>query len=218
MVTRLPTPGEPRNDFGTANTGTIPNVPRGRQPPDPRVLEKRRYAVELFSSGHTLESIAEKVGYAGHSGARAAVRRGLQDALWEAGSEEIRQREISLLDQIIVAHKKRATDVEHPDPAHARILVDCVKLRAQLEGVDKPAPIKIQGTMEHKHAHLVIDPEPGHLGAILAALSEVQGDHPSLAALRALGTGDGGDPQVVEVLPAYTNGEADSVPAPRRDP
>jgi hypothetical protein len=120
----------------------------------PAVILKQAEAVRLKVAGHSYDEIARMLGYADHTGARGAVRAGLNARLDSAGVEEVRQVESERLDRIQLTYWQRAVgetfkdrngdDVSVvADPEYAELVLKVMDRRARLLGLN--APVKIGG-------------------------------------------------------------------------
>jgi len=112
--------------------------------PSPDVLDRERRVVELRRSGATFEEIAESVGYANHAGALHAYHRAMKRVLVNAGTEELRQLELSRLDKLQETLWPRA--MEGDVPAVMAIL-KILDRRAKYLALDAPKRIEKQVDM-----------------------------------------------------------------------
>jgi hypothetical protein len=143
----------------------------------PEVILKQAAAVKLKVGGATYDDIARVLGYRGRSGAHAAVRAGLVEALHDAGTEELRRLEYERLECLHLGRWQRALDGD--DEALDQVLRLMVR-RAALMGLDAPA----------RRPHAGASPPPfvvARREAELAVLGRLGGlSDPDLAELRDL--------------------------------
>lgn len=107
-------------------------------------LDRRRQAVSLRLAGHTYQQIADRLGYRGHTGARAAVEKALREAIREP-SREVITLELLRLDALQAAlwPKALACDLAAVD----RVL-KVMERRARLLGLDVPVEQRVRVTSE----------------------------------------------------------------------
>lgn len=105
-----------------------------RKPVSAEARDRQRRAVELRLAGANYDVIARQLDYAGQSGARYAVQRGLELAIIEPAEEVLRQ-EVERLDRLMTGLWSRAVkgDVSAVD----RVL-KIMDRRARYLGLDAP--------------------------------------------------------------------------------
>lgn len=109
------------------------------------ILAKKRQAdaIALRLGGATLKQIAETVGYAGPTGAHAAIQAGLRDILPEEKRAEYRSLELARLDSLILAHWNGARSSDEDFEKHARIVMQAIGMRVKILGLEAPAQISV---------------------------------------------------------------------------
>ena len=105
--------------------------------------ERQRQALELHKSGVGYQGIADRLGYAGPSGAYNAVEAALHKTLQEP-ADELRGLELERLDHLQVAIWDKATSGNLR--AVDRVL-RIMKRRSQLLGLDAPRRVAVSGEM-----------------------------------------------------------------------
>lgn len=103
-----------------------------RQPPTEEQLAIERRVLELRRAGVDYRTIAQQVGYANPSSAKRAVDRALARAVTPV-ADEVRILEADRLDRLQLAHWRNALNGE---PAATRIVLDIMRRRADLLGLD----------------------------------------------------------------------------------
>jgi hypothetical protein len=103
--------------------------------------ERQRQAVELRKAGVSFVQIAERLGYADHSGAYRAVTAALKKTLKEP-AEAVREMELARLDAMILGVWPRARS---GDDAAIRSMLRIMERRAAYLGLD--APVKREITL-----------------------------------------------------------------------
>jgi hypothetical protein len=94
-------------------------------------------AIKLRVSGVSFPMIAERLGYSNSGSAYKAVERGLQNALRERGSEELRELELQRLDLLLLALWPRAMSGDRNWLVVDRIL-QIIDMRCRLLGLYAP--------------------------------------------------------------------------------
>jgi hypothetical protein len=118
--------------------------------PDPDVAERETQALALRRAGLTFDLIAQKIGYADPSGARAAYQRALQRIVY-SDVEEIRNEEKDRLD---IAQAAIWDQVLHGEPPAIHALIKIMERRAKLLGLDMPVKIQQEITVWNGDADL----------------------------------------------------------------
>lgn len=116
-------------------------------------LEKQIQACNLRIAGASYTAIADQVGYATESGARAAVRRAVLKRVekLEESAEEVRHLELERLDQMQVGIWPRA--VRGHEGAITRQLM-IMERRAKYTGADKATKVEVSGEVKHPEAEI----------------------------------------------------------------
>lgn len=102
--------------------------------------DRTNRAVTMRVQGHTLQEIADALGYANSGGAHKAVQRGLkQRAKEQAGDrDELIARDLELIDTII---KGMIPAILKGTPRSAEVALKAIERRAALLGTN--APVKV---------------------------------------------------------------------------
>jgi hypothetical protein len=124
----------------------LPRCPRRT----PASVARHAEAVKLKVAGSTYDDIARVLGYADHSGARLAVKAGLNARLDASGTEELRQIELERLERLQLSRWELALDpgLDSSDAALDRVL-RIMKRRAELLGLDAPVKLQHSGHPDH---------------------------------------------------------------------
>lgn len=91
--------------------------------------------------GVSLAAIAEEVGYADPSGARAAIMRGLRELIPDELREDVRRLELAKLDRLEQANWPNALQ---GDEKAASVILRCSKSRREILGIDAPAQVDMR--------------------------------------------------------------------------
>lgn len=121
--------------------------------PDPKV--RQAIAIQRRLAGDTYAQIATELGYAGSQGAYEAVRAGLRAFATET-ADQVRAMEVARLDQLMQAHWQQALD---GDIKHTTIVLDIMRRRANLLGLDAPKRIDISSMVRQVALEHGLDPE-----------------------------------------------------------
>lgn len=121
--------------------------------PDPKVREA--HAIQLRLAGASYSQIATQLGYKGPSGAYHAVMRGLAHFAVEPATK-LRDMEAARLDALMMAHWQRAVN---GDIDATRVVLDIMKRRAALLGLDAPQRIDISTYVRQVAQEHGIDPD-----------------------------------------------------------
>lgn len=97
-------------------------------------LERERQALLLRKEGESLQTIADKLGYAGPSGAYKAIQAAMQ-AIIQEPAEEVRDMELLRLDTLLQSIWWRAKTGDVPAVQTA---LKIMERRAKLIGLDAP--------------------------------------------------------------------------------
>lgn len=130
--------------------------------PSPELLDRERRVIDMRRSGATFEDIAAAVGYANHTGAWHAYRRAMRRTLTDAGTEDIRQLELSRLDRLQEALWPQAMN---GDTTAVHAVIKILDRRARYLGLDAPRTTHTRLTTPHPAD---IDAELARLIALLA--------------------------------------------------
>lgn len=127
-----------------------------RSPTSPAMIEIRerdRQAMELRLMGYDFRQIAQTLGFASHSGAYEAVKRGMEATIQEP-SAELRKAEIERLRQLYnICRKRIQANAAADDKVAQGWIQTCLKLHeriAKMEGLDRPAQIEFRGAVAVK--------------------------------------------------------------------
>jgi hypothetical protein len=119
-------------------------------------MDRNKSALELRLAGHSYSAIAEELGFAGASGAIAAVKRAMRDAYLEPALE-LRDMEGRRLDELLLEMWPKKNKITYLD----RIL-KIMERRAKLFGLDAPAkiaPTSPDGQTEYTADGALFSPE-----------------------------------------------------------
>ncbi|HUU02182.1 MAG TPA: hypothetical protein VM425_12125 [Myxococcota bacterium] len=119
---------------------------RGRRSPTSRTAiasaEKQAQALELRRDGHTLQQIADALGFAGPSGAADCVQRALRATVAEP-AEELRILELARLDSYLAALQKK---IGTGEPRAIEVALRVSTRRAKLLGLDAPTQMRVEAS------------------------------------------------------------------------
>ncbi|MBC9731148.1 hypothetical protein [Streptomyces sp. TRM68367] len=118
----------------------MPASPRQRL----SAAERRKQALQAFLAGMDLRTIAQQVGYADASAAKKAIDRAIQESIAreEADIDELRQLEVLRYDRLQAAWWSAAIGKDRSHHA-ARIVLECIRGRSRLTGVEAPRRINL---------------------------------------------------------------------------
>ena len=117
----------------------------------PELAEKERLALEFRKAGFDYPTIAQKLGYANHTGALKAVQRALKRTLREPAAD-VRALEVSRLDDMHAGLWDRA---KRGDTFSVDRVLKIQERRAQLLGLDAPQRKQIGGDPENETPILI---------------------------------------------------------------
>ena len=137
----------------------------GRSKINPEVVEKEAKVLELRRGGLTFDLIAQRVGYAGASGAHKAFVNACNRIVY-AEVEETRKIEMDRLD---IAQAAIWGDIVNAPDAQTRAravlaLMKIMERRAKLLGLDMPTKAQVEGNIYDRNT---IDAEVARLVSIL---------------------------------------------------
>ena len=127
----------------TVNKGAVKRI---------SATDRQRQALELRKGGATLQEIAERVGYAGASGAAHAIGSALKRTI-QAPADELRALELDRLDALHAAVWPQAVS-GHLGAVDRALKV--MERRAKLLGLDGSSTLRIEGSVLLK-AQLIAD-------------------------------------------------------------
>lgn len=110
--------------------------------PSPELVDKEVKVLELRRSGLTWQRIAEKTGYADHTGAYAAYKRAVKRTQQQP-ADELREQEVDRIDRLQVAIWNKALQ---GDMKAILTIVRLMERRAKLLGLDMPIKIEQEVT------------------------------------------------------------------------
>lgn len=133
-----------------------------KKAPEPELLEQEAKVIELRRSGATWSVIAERVGYAGPSGAYKAYQRAAERMI-RPNLEELRDTELDRLDRLQLGLWGKAIqgDVRAVDS-----VLRIIDRRARLLGLDAPSQVNLKAEVNTYDANS-IDSEVARLIQIL---------------------------------------------------
>ena len=108
-----------------------------------KAMVRRGDALRLRLSGASYREIAEKMGYAGPSGAHKAVDKALMEYISEP-ADKLRKIELARLDTMELALAK---GVLAGDTDAIRTKLKCMERRAKLTGIDEPLKVDIRAQL-----------------------------------------------------------------------
>ena len=108
-----------------------------------RVMVKRADALRLRLSGASYREIADKMGWAGPSGAHKAVDKALMEYVQE-DADKLRKLELARLDMMELS---LAPAVLRGDTDAIRTRLKCMERRAKLTGIDEPLKVDIRAQL-----------------------------------------------------------------------
>ncbi|EMF20399.1 hypothetical protein H114_32689 [Streptomyces gancidicus BKS 13-15] len=125
--------------------------------------ERRRQALGLYIAGVDLATIAQQVGYANASNAYRAIRQAIDEsnarealAREEAAIDDLRRLEIMRADRLQAAFWGAA--VKDKDPRAANIVLKCMKVRDDMQGLSAPRKLEHSGEIT-TYEIVGVDPE-----------------------------------------------------------
>lgn len=104
------------------------------------LTQKQADALQLRLGGASLKQIADALGYSQPSGAHYAIMQALKVTLPEQTREQHRNIELARLDRLMLAHW---TPALAGDDKSARVVLQCVGMRAKLLGLEAPAQVNV---------------------------------------------------------------------------
>ena len=131
--------------------------------PSPELVDKEVKVLELRRSGLTWQNIAERTGYADHTGAYAAYKRAIKRTQQQPANE-LREQELDRIDRLQLAIWDKALD---GDTKAIFTIVRLMERRAKLLGLDMP--IKIEQEVTTWNGDNTIDRAVRDLAALLTA-------------------------------------------------
>lgn len=131
-----------------------------------RMLE----ALEFRKSGMGYIEIADKLGYASHTGALQAVERALKKTLQEP-SDELRNLEVARLDALLVSQWEPAM---RGIPKAVETVLKIMERRAKLLGLDSPATLNVN--LIQRRVQEIADKLGVPVGDVLAQAVQVAND------------------------------------------
>lgn len=131
--------------------------------PSPELVDKELKVLELRRAGFTWQAIAEKTGYADHTGAYSAYKRAIKRTMQQP-ADELREQELDRIDRLQLAAWPNAMK---GDVRSILAIARLMERRAKLIGLDKP--IKIEQEVVTWDGSESIDRAVRDLAALLAA-------------------------------------------------
>lgn len=132
--------------------------------------------------GHTLQAIADSLGYAGRQGASEAIKAGLAKTLQEP-ADELRRIELDRLDALWRPMFKLATSGQQGSHAYVDRCLRIMERRARMEGLDASQGLAVGGLVQHV-VSVIGDKDPiqfdaraRHEAARLLLLGSVYDEH-----------------------------------------
>jgi hypothetical protein len=118
----------------------MPASPRQRL----TAAERRKQALQAFLAGMDLRTIAQSVGYADGSAAKKAIDKAIEESIAreQADIDALRQVEVLRYDRLQAAWWAAAVG-KNRDTGAAKIVLECIKGRSRLTGVEAPRRINL---------------------------------------------------------------------------
>jgi transposase-like protein len=109
----------------------------------PELFEKERLVVQYRQGGATFEQIAQKLGYADHSGARQAFKRAMERMRDDALNAEIRELHRQRLEVALTAIWPKVVKGEL---SAIKVMLSILERDAKLYGIDMPVRTELEVT------------------------------------------------------------------------
>jgi len=143
--------------------------------PSPELVDREMKVLNFRRAGYTWQAIAEKTGYADHTGAYAAYKRAIQRTMQQP-ADELREQELDRIDRLQLAAWPQAMK---GDVRSILAIARLMERRAKLLGLDKP--IKIEQEVVTWDGSESIDRAVRDLAALLAANPPISAGESSMA-------------------------------------